>query len=81
MKKTTLLFALFFTGIAIAQQPYYNDVDLTLTGQALYQELQQKIDINNNTFTYGDIRDSVKFTDEDPQNVSNVLLIYGYDDF
>ncbi|GEQ85948.1 hypothetical protein ULMS_14560 [Patiriisocius marinistellae] len=80
MKKITLLFAIIFTTIASAQQAYYNDVDLTLTGQALYQELQQKININNNSFTYGDIRDSVKFTDEDTENSNNVILIYGYDD-
>ena len=73
------LLAVLLTFNAVAQQTYYNDVDLTLTGQALYVELQNKIDINNNTFTYGDVRDTVKFTDEDPSNSNNVLLIYGYD--
>lgn len=72
--------AVFFSVNAIAQQSYYNDVDLTLTGQELYIELQEKIDIINNTFTYGDIRDTVKITDEDPSNTNNVLLIYGFDD-
>jgi len=80
MNKFLLIPFLFIAEITFAQQSYYNDVDLTLTGQDLYFELQNKIDINNTTFTYGDIRDIVKITDEDPSNNSNVLLIYGYDD-
>ncbi|WP_114492156.1 endonuclease [Candidatus Ulvibacter alkanivorans] len=70
----------FMLQLAVAQQPYYDDVDLSLTGQDLYDELQAKIDISNNTFTYGDVRDVVKITDEDPSNANNLLLIYGYDD-
>lgn len=80
MNKYLLLTFLFIAQITFAQQPYYDDVNLSLTGQDLYIELQNKIDINNNTFTYGDIRDVVKITDEDPENTSNVLLIYGYND-
>ncbi|RFN57848.1 endonuclease [Marixanthomonas ophiurae] len=80
MNKFLLIPILFIVQITFAQQSYYNDVDLTLTGQDLYFELQNKIDINNTTFTYGDIRDVVKITDEDPLTNSNVLLIYGYDD-
>lgn len=80
MKTLQLLFFLSITSVLLAQQPYYNDVDLSLTGEALYNELQDKIDINNTTFTYGDVRDSLKITDEDPSNNQNVLLIYGYDD-
>ena len=38
MKKITLVL-LFFVQILFAQQPYYNDVNLTLTGQDLYLEL------------------------------------------
>lgn len=79
MKKTALLLILFVCSLVQAQQPYYNDVDLSLTGQALYNALQNKIDITNNTFTYGDVRDTVLITDEDPENPNNILLIYGYD--
>ena len=78
MKTLQLLFYICFTSILFAQQPYYNDVNLTLTGEALYNELQDKIDINNNSITYGDVRDTVKITDEDPNNNQNVLLVYGY---
>ncbi|MAT89283.1 MAG: hypothetical protein CMC35_01215 [Flavobacteriaceae bacterium] len=79
MKYFSLL-PLFFCAIAWAQQPYYDDVDLTLTGQDLYFELQQKIDDASSSFTYGDIRDTVKETDEDPSNSNNVLLVFGYND-
>ena len=78
MKKITLVL-LFFVQILFAQQPYYNDVNLTLTGQDLYLELQSKIAINNPTFTYGDVRDTAKITDENPANNAEVLLVYGYD--
>ncbi|MDC8003613.1 endonuclease [Aureisphaera galaxeae] len=80
MKFYPLLLCLLGTASLFAQQPYYNDVDLSLTGQDLYLELQQKISIASSTYTYGDIRDDVKITDEDPANTNNVLLVYGYND-
>ncbi|MCW9037828.1 endonuclease [Altibacter sp.] len=82
MKNVVLLTLslLWAVQLTYGQQPYYNDVDLSLTGQDLYFELQSKIDISNNTFTYGDVRDALKITDEDPNNTNNVLLIYGYND-
>ena len=45
MKKITLLLFMLIVQNILAQQPYYNDVDLTLTGQDLYIELQSKIAI------------------------------------
>lgn len=80
MNKFLLIPILFIAQLTFAQQPYYDDVDLTLTGEDLYVELQNKIDINNTTFTYDDVKDAVKVTDEDPTNASKVLLIYGYND-
>ena len=80
MKLYTLLLTLITTTALFAQQPYYDDVDLSLTGEALYEELQQKISIASNSYTYGDIRDDVKITDEDTANSNNVLLVYGYND-
>jgi len=79
MKKITLLLFVLTVQSFFAQQPYYNDVDLSLTGQDLYLELQSKIAISNITFNYGDVRDTMKITDENPDNSSDVLLIYGYD--
>lgn len=79
-KQLFLVLTYIFAHLTFAQQPYYNDVDLTLTGQDLYFELQNKININNNTFTYGDVKNTIKVTDEDSNNTNNVLLIYGYND-
>jgi len=78
MKLLTLV--LFTAHLVNAQQTYYNDVDLTLTGQDLYFELQSKISNASSSFTYGDVKESVKVTDEDPNNANNVLLVYGYND-
>ena len=78
--KNLVYLLLLITSFALAQQPYYNNVDLTLTGQDLYFELQNKIDNASSTFNYGDVRDAVKITDEDPNNINNVLLVYGYND-
>ena len=64
----------------IAQEPYYNDVDLSLTGQALYTALQNKINQASISFTYGDARFAIEITDRDPNISSNVLLVYGYND-
>ncbi|MEX2349365.1 MAG: endonuclease [Flavobacteriaceae bacterium] len=78
MKK--IIVFLLFTQFTFSQQPYYNNVDLTLTGQAMYDELQQKISTHNTSFTYGDARDVLIFTDENPSNTNDVLLTYGYND-
>lgn len=79
MKKLAFLLLLAFQ-FTFAQQPYYNDVDLTLTGQNLYNALQIKISQHNQNFTYGDARDVLKFTDLNTNNTANVLLVYGFND-
>ena len=43
MKKIILFLLVLTSTLALGQQPYYDDVDVTLTGQALYIELQNKI--------------------------------------
>ena len=70
------LLTLLSISTTFAQQPYYNDVNLELTGQDLYFELQSKIDQASSSFTYGDIRDAVLISDEDTSNSNNVLLVY-----
>lgn len=80
MKKLFTLLLLVSLQVVVAQQPYYNNVNLTLTGQDLYYELQNKIDNASSSFNYGDNKESMKITDEDPNNGSNLLLIYGYND-
>ncbi|NQX77842.1 endonuclease [Gilvibacter sp.] len=80
MRSIFSLALLFFTSLALAQQPYYDDVDLTLTGNALYNELQTKISDASSTFNYTDARNALLSTDENPSNSSEVLLVYGYND-
>lgn len=80
MKKTIGLLALLIVQIAVAQQSYYDDVNLNLTGEDLYDELQQKLEDHNTSFNYNDARDVLVFTDLDPDNSNDVLLVYGYND-
>ncbi|MFC7357037.1 endonuclease [Jejudonia soesokkakensis] len=80
MKKIVVLVAICLSYIVNAQQPYYDNVDLTLTGQDLYFELQQKINIASNSYNYGDVRDTFLITEENPDNTNDVLLIYGFQD-
>jgi len=80
MKRILLLVTALCTIQLQAQQPYYDDVDLTLTGIDLYLELQLKLSVFNEEYTYGDVRDSFLITDIDPTNSNDVLLIYGFND-
>jgi len=82
MKKFTLL-ALLISVIGYSQIPaYYNDVNLTLSGDALKNELSNKV-INTHTtfisYTPG-VWDALKQADLDPNDPSKVILVYGYDD-
>ncbi len=69
--------------IGYSQAPsYYNDVDLTLSGNALKNELASKVTTTHITFlsyTPG-IWDALKQTDLDPTNAAKVILMYGYND-
>ena len=80
MNKTLVVLLLFLPIIALGQQPYYDDVDLSLTGEELYDELQIKISQFNTGYTYGEYRDDLLITDENPSNGSEVLLVYGFND-
>jgi len=87
MKKITLLILLISCGL-FAQEAYYNDVNLTLTGNDLYMALQTKINTGvSSSFNYGDNRDTMKITDDEDfantagDNVSAIVwLIYGHTD-
>ncbi len=82
MKKSLLIIAFFWSFCIYAQIPsYYNNVNLTLTGQALKTELSQKITVTHtNQISYSSVWSAVQQTDLDPSNSNNVLLIYGYSD-
>lgn len=81
MKKIRLLVVLLSHFFLWSQQVYYNDVDLTKTGQALKTELASKITtthINKLSYTPG-IWEACKITDRNPNNTTKVLLVYGYE--
>ena len=82
LKRELLLIVSTVLGVAIyAQQPYFSNVNLTLTGLALKSELATKItNTHTNLLTYSEDWVALKQTDEDPSNSNNVLLLYGYND-
>ncbi len=79
MNKLVLLLV-FPLQVVFGQQSYYDDVDLTLTGQDLYFELQEKISNASSSFNYGDVKTAFFTMDNNPDNSNDVLLIYGYND-
>jgi endonuclease I len=63
-----------------SQQAYYNDVNLTLTGLNLKDELAVKtINMHTNFLSYSDVLEASRVTDLDPNNSNNVLLVYGWE--
>ncbi|WP_025739469.1 endonuclease [Aquimarina pacifica] len=83
MKNTFLVVFLLISISGYCQIPsYYDDVDLTLTGQSLMNELSDKVTNTHTNFlsyTPG-VWDALKLADVNPTNSSQVILIYGYDD-
>lgn len=87
LKFILTVFVSYFLAIAHAQvMPYYKEVDFSKSGMELKYELSQLI-INTHTrqlpYTssyYLDAWKLLKSADEDPENASNVLLIYGSND-
>ncbi|WP_299902671.1 endonuclease [uncultured Aquimarina sp.] len=83
MKKILLMLVMVYTVTSFGQIPsYYNDVNLSLSGQALKNELASKVTNTQTTilsYTPG-VWDALKQTDLDPSNSSRVILIYGFSD-
>lgn len=85
-RKLPILIFLLASIIGFSQsQSYYNGLDLTKTGDALFLELSAKLKATHNAIPYtGGANDAwsvLMQADEDPQNPNNVLLIYGFNDF
>lgn len=85
MKKTILSILLFLSFIPFYGQiqSYYNGLDLTKTENELFIELSNRLITTHTGIPYSssslDTWDVLKKVDEDPDNTSNVLLIYGFD--
>ncbi len=83
MKNKLLFFLALISYYTYAQIPsYYNNVDITLSGNALKNVLSNKVSTTQSTilsYTPG-VWDALKQSDLDPSNPNKVLLIYGYND-
>ncbi|MEQ6122876.1 endonuclease [Pseudotenacibaculum sp. MALMAid0570] len=81
MKKQLLFYFFFlYSLVVLAQQSYYNDVNLNLTGISLKNALITKITTTHtNNLTYSNVWDSSMITDVNPMNSAEVLLIYGWE--
>lgn len=80
MKRTLLFLIGFISFTVVAQQSYYNDVNLTLTGTQLRDALATKvINTHSNSLSYSEIWTASMITDVDPNNSNNVLLLYGWE--
>ena len=82
MRNFLLIYFTLFCAIVFGQIPaYYSGVNLTLTGQALKNELANKITVTHtNEISYSQVWTTLEQTDLDPTNSANVLLLYGWDD-
>ena len=83
-KILSILFLATFSFVS-AQEQYYDDVDLTLTGLALKDALATKIIATHTrvldyTGSGPDVWDACKATDENTENTSEVILYYGWED-
>ena len=81
MKKQLLFLLLaLYSFVLVAQQSYYSDVNLNLTGISLRDALATKIiNTHTNELTYSNIWDASMITDVNPMNSMEVLLIYGWE--
>ncbi len=80
MKRLLSLLFVLHSIITFSQENYYNDVNLNLTGVTLKDALATKI-INTHVqfLSYDQIWDASKSTDVNPNNNSQVLLVYGWE--
>ena len=80
IKKITFLLVFVCSTCMYAQQTYYNDVNLNLTGITLKEELATKIISTHTQFLFYDqVWGASKATDVNPNNNQEVLLIYGFE--
>ncbi|WCN07610.1 endonuclease [Marinomonas mediterranea] len=63
------------TGSEINESEYYADAT-GLSGSALKSKLQEIISANHTKLTYSEVWTALQYTDEDPDNTNNVILIY-----
>lgn len=81
MKRLLLACFLLVSFVGLAQEAYYNDVNLYVTGITLKNELSTKVTAThtNNLFYTPDIWNASMITDVNPNNANQVLLMYGWE--
>ena len=84
--KIKLFFLLISTSFFAQIPTYYNGIDFTLTGNALKSQLATLITTTHTnqlpyTSTSTDVWDALQAGDLNPVNTSQVLLVYGFNDF
>lgn len=79
MKIISTLLVLVASIYAEAQQPYYNSIDLKKSGVELKKDLTSLITkTHTKDLSYKQVWEALKVTDLDPENSSQVILLYGY---
>ena len=74
MKKTIYLLLILCTPL-MAQSPYYYNTIQQLTGESLENALHDIIK-EHNEFSYSSAKQILKDSDQDPNNNSNIMLVY-----
>ena len=78
-KKLLISFFFFSILVTYAQQTYYNGIDFTKSGIALKNDLATLIsNTHTKTLSYSQAREALKIIDLEPNQASNVLLLYGF---
>ena len=63
------------TGGVAYDGDYYDSVT-SLSGDSLKAALQDLLETNHNKLSYSEVWDALQYTDEDPDNTDNVILLY-----
>ena len=82
MKQHYFLLLFLISTLSFAQQPYYDSIDFSETGLTLkgsLKTLMENTHTNMLTYTPG-VWNALKATDFNPNDTSNVILIYGWED-
>lgn len=78
LKLSFLTLVMSFLAFAQSAPAYYNGIDFTKRGNQLKMQLATLISKQTHTTTYSELLTQYQYSDADPQNKSNILLIYGY---
>lgn len=62
--------------VSVTYDGNYYDSVLSLSGASLKAGLQDLLETNHTKLSYSEVWDALQYTDEDPDNTSNVILLY-----